>query len=130
MGLKGPDARGGGIAAGATSPSAPVVGSRRRQAGRQRVFARQQPEGDRDLPPSRDAQLLPQNVAVSFRRSRRDAENEADLVVRQALGDQLDDLALAGVMPDGLRSACMGPRVRSGAQTRHRPKGVSRGRRY
>ena len=91
---EGLDARGGGIAAGATSPSAPVVSSGRRQARCQRVFTREQSEGDRDLPAARDAQLLPQNVAVSLRRPRRDAESDADFVVRQTLGDQLDDLAL------------------------------------
>jgi hypothetical protein len=62
---------------------------------RQRVFARQQPESDRDLPPPRYAQLLSEDVAVCFRRAGRDAELEADLVVRQALGDQFHDLALS-----------------------------------
>ena len=68
---------------------------RRLQAGRQRVLSREQPERDRNLPAPRHAQLLPQDVAVRLRRSRRDAEHEADLLVRQPLRDQLDDLPLA-----------------------------------
>jgi hypothetical protein len=84
-----------GYAADAASPSAPVVGSRRLQAVRQRVFAGQQTERDRDLPPSRNAELLSEDVGVRFRRPRRDAELESDLVVRQTLGDQFDDLALS-----------------------------------
>ena len=83
-----------GYAADAASPSAPVVGSRRLQAMRQRVFTRQQPESDRDLPPPWYAQLLPEDVAVCFRRAGRDAELETHLVVRQTLGDQFHDLAL------------------------------------
>ena len=73
-------------------PSVPGVGGS--EAFRERVFAGQQPVGDRDLPPSGDAELLAQDVAVRLRRPRRDAEALADLVVRQPGGDQLDHLAL------------------------------------
>ena len=83
-----------GVAAGAASPSAPVVGSRRLQACRQRVLSRQQPERDRNLPPSRHAQLLPQHVAMRLRRPRRDAETASDLLVRATVSDQLDHLTL------------------------------------
>src|SRR5258708_1667092 len=83
-----------GVAAGASSPSAPVVGTRRLQAARQRVLARQQSERDRNLSPPRNAELLPEHVAVGLGRPRRDPEHESDLVVRQTLRDQLDDLPL------------------------------------
>ncbi len=91
---KGLDARDGGVVAGVASPSAPVVSSRRRQARCQRVFSRQQSEGDRDLPASRHAELLAKHVAVGLCRSRRDAEDQTYLVVRQTLCDQLDHLSL------------------------------------
>src|SRR5581483_4302916 len=77
------------------SPSAPVVGSRRLQPARQRILARQQPERDRDLSPPRYTELLPQHVTVRLRRPGGDAEHDTDLVVRQTLRDQLDDLTLS-----------------------------------
>jgi hypothetical protein len=83
-----------GFAAGAASPSAPVVGSCRLQAACQGVLARQQSERDWDLSPPRNTELLPEHVAVSLGRARRDAELETDLVVRQTLRNQLDDLPL------------------------------------
>ena len=83
-----------GFAAGASSPSAPVVGSCRRQTVCQRVLARQQSERDWNLSTPRNAELLPEHVAVSLRRPRRDPEHEPDLVVRQTLRDQFDDLLL------------------------------------
>ena len=42
----------------------------------------------------RDAELLAKDVAMRLRRSRRDAQPLADLVVREAGGDQLHDLTL------------------------------------
>src|SRR6266404_4611921 len=83
-----------GVAAGASSPSAPVVGTRRLQAARQRVLARQQAERDWDVPPPRNAELLPEYVAMSLGGSWRDTEHQPDFVVRQTLRDQLDDLPL------------------------------------
>src|SRR5579871_89650 len=77
------------------SPSAPVVRACGLQRARQRVFARQQPKRNRDLSPTRNAELLPQHVAVRLGRPRRDAEDQTDLVVRHTLRDQLDDLALS-----------------------------------
>src|SRR3954447_2355360 len=85
-----------GFAAGAASPSAPVVGSRRLEAACQRVLTRQQSERDRDLSPPGNAELLSQHVTVSLRGARRNAELETDLVVRQTLRDQFDDLPLTG----------------------------------
>src|SRR4051812_34690665 len=85
-----------GVAAGAASPSAPVVGSRRLEAACQRVLTRQQSERDRDLSPPGNTELLSQHVTVSLRGARRNAELETDLVVRQTLRDQLDDLPLTG----------------------------------
>jgi hypothetical protein len=83
-----------GFAAGASSPSAPGVGSCRCQLARQRVLARQQPERDGNLPTARHAELLTQHVAMSLSRSRGDAEGNTDLVIRQPLCDQFDDLPL------------------------------------
>ena len=68
---------------------------RRRQAVRQRVLARQQSVRDWDLPPTRHPELLPEHVAVGLRRPGRDAQRHANLVVRQTLRDQLDNLSLA-----------------------------------
>ena len=48
----------------------------------------------RDLPPPGHAELLPQDVGVSLRRARRDAETFAHFLVRAPGGDQLDDLSL------------------------------------
>src|SRR5579872_2941350 len=75
-------------------PSAPVVGFRQREALCQRVIAGQESIGERYLPPPVHAELLPQYVAMGLRRSRRDAQGDAELVVRQALCDQLDHFAL------------------------------------
>src|SRR5207302_10264074 len=74
-----------GGAAGASSPSAPVVGTRRLQAACQRVLPRQQSECDRTLAQPRNAELLPEHVAVGLGRPRRDPEHQPDLVVRQTL---------------------------------------------
>src|SRR5262249_21384394 len=87
----------GAPAAGAPStlPSIPVLGPRELETSGERVLPGQQPVSERDLTPARDAQLLAQHVAVRLRRSRGDPELLADLVVREPLRDQLDDLALA-----------------------------------
>ena len=82
-------------------------------AGRQRVLTRQQSERDRDLSPPRNAELLPQHVAMRLRRPRRDAEYEPDLVVRQALRDQLDHLALPGGDAGGISECLHAARLRS-----------------
>ena len=75
-------------------PSVPGVGVGRSEALQKRVLAGQKPIGDRNLPPARDAELLAKDVTVRLRRSRRDAQPLADLVVREARGDQLHDLTL------------------------------------
>jgi hypothetical protein len=114
-----------GVAAGAASPSAPVVSACRRQSGCQRVFARQDPECDRYLPSPRDAELLSKRVTVGFRGSRRDAERDADLLVRHALRDQFDDLPLPRGDAGRISECLHDGRVGSRAPSRYRPKGVS-----
>src|SRR5436190_15279260 len=76
-------------------PSAPGAGKGRRKLTGKGVFAGERLERGRDLPPPRHAELLTQHVAVCFRRSGRDAETLADLVVRAPARDQRDDLELA-----------------------------------
>src|SRR5579862_3572167 len=77
-------------------PSAPdrTGGRRRRELAGKGVFACERPERGRDLPPSRDSELLAQDVAVRLGRPRGDAESLPDLFVRAAPCDQLDHLAL------------------------------------
>jgi hypothetical protein len=75
-------------------PSAPIVGSRQLEALLQRVIAGQESVCERDLPPPVDAELLPQDIAMGLRCARGDAQGLPELVVRQALGDQLDHLSL------------------------------------
>src|SRR5881397_2647471 len=77
-----------------TEPSVPGCGGSRSEASRERVVAGEEPIGDGNLTPSGDPELLPKDVAMRLRRSRRDAESLADLVVREAGCDQLDNLAL------------------------------------
>ena len=77
-----------------TEPSVPGCGGSGSEASRERVVAGEQPIGDGNLTPARHAELLPEDVAVRLRRPRRDAQPLADLVVRETLCDQLDDLAL------------------------------------
>ena len=89
-GLPVPTAR----AAVGTGPSVPGVGGARSEALQERVFAGQKAICDRDLASARDAELLAQDVAMRFRRSRRDAKPHADLVVRKAGGNELHDFAL------------------------------------
>src|SRR5262245_30131177 len=59
------------------------------------VFARQEPEGDRDLTPARDAELLAEDVAVRLGGPGGDPEPCSDLFVRAPGCDESDDLALA-----------------------------------
>jgi len=122
---KGATPAAGGVAAGAASPSAPVVSACRRQTGRQRVFAGQQSESDRDLSSPRDAELLSKRVAVGLCRPGRDAESVPDLFVRQALCDQLDHLPLPRGDAGRISECLHDGRVRSLGSTRYRPKGVS-----
>src|SRR5581483_8584331 len=63
--------------------------------------------------------------AVRLRRTRRDAEDETDLLVRQSLRDELDDLTLAGRDRRWISECQHGSRLRSGASAWYRPKGVS-----
>jgi hypothetical protein len=63
-------------------------------SNRQRVFARQQPERNRDLAPARHAELLPQNVAVRLGGPRGDPEPCSDLLVRASSCDEGDYLPL------------------------------------
>src|SRR5436190_8157247 len=85
----------GGFRPRARLPSAPVVGSRQREALREGVVAREETVGERDLPPARYAELLAQHVAMRLGRARRDAELLAELLVGQTLCDQPDHLQLA-----------------------------------
>ena len=85
-----------GFVTGAASPSAPIVRSRGLQSLSQRVFTRQQPESDRNLPSPGHPELLAEDVAVRLRRSWRDAEHEPHFLVGEALGDQLHHFPLPG----------------------------------
>ena len=82
-------------------PSAPDAGHAGVEALREWVVAREGAIRGRDLPAPLHAELLPQHVAVRLRRSRRDPESLADLVVRAPCGDQLHDLPLAFGEVDG-----------------------------
>ena len=77
-----------------TEPSVPGCGGSGSEASCERVVAGQEPIRDGDLTPSGHAELLPEHVAMRLRRPRRDAQPLPDLVVRETLCDQLDDLAL------------------------------------
>src|SRR5919108_2071773 len=83
----------GAMAAGAGAVSPPGRAGSGRGFG-ERVDAGQEPVGDRDLTPPRHAELLAQDVGVSFHRAGRDAELGSDLLVREPQCYQLDDLAL------------------------------------
>jgi hypothetical protein len=76
-------------------PSVPRFRSYRSEALRERVVARQFSVRERDLPPSRDTELLPQDIAMRFRRPWRDAEPLSNLFVGATCRDQLDDLLLS-----------------------------------
>src|SRR2546421_1088429 len=77
-----------------TEPSAPVVGSSRLQASRERIVTRQHAVSDGYLASSRDTELLTQHVGVRLRCPRGDAKPLAYLIVRAAGRDQLDNLDL------------------------------------
>ena len=72
----------------------PLVGRSRLEASCEWVVPCYRPVRDWDLPASGHAELLPQDVRVSLRRSRGDAEALAHFVVRAPGGDELDDLPL------------------------------------
>lgn len=57
-------------------------------------MAGQEPVGDRNLPAPCDTELLAKHIAVRLRRSRRDPESFADLLVGAASRDQFDHLEL------------------------------------
>jgi hypothetical protein len=80
--------------AAGTVPSAPVVDRSRLQASRERVIARECPVRHRNLASPGHTQLLPEDIRMGLRRSRRDAEALAYLLVGAPRGDELDDLAL------------------------------------
>ena len=82
------------------APGAALVATRRDEAqtSREWIVARNGHVCRRDLPPPGDAELLPQDVGVSLRRSRRDAEANTHLLVRAPGGDELDDFPLLGVI--------------------------------
>src|SRR5712692_6288688 len=87
--VAGPCLRPRGVAG--TVPSAPGVGRSRVEASGERVIAGKGPIGHRDLTPSGHTELLTQDVRMSLRRSRGDAETFTDFFVRTASGDELDD---------------------------------------
>ena len=77
-----------------TVPSAPAIGRSRFEASRQRVLSGYRPVRHGDLSASGDTELLAQNVRMSLRCSRRNAEALAHFVVRATGGDELYDLPL------------------------------------
>jgi len=79
--------------AAGTGPSVPGSGPGS-EAFQERVFAREQAEGDWNLSASSDTELLAQDVTVRLGRPRRDAQTLANLLVREPCGDQLDYLSL------------------------------------
>ena len=77
-----------------TVPSAPAIGRSRFEASCEGVVSGYRPVRDWDLPASGHTEFLPQDVRMSFRRSRGDAEPLSDFLVRAPGGDELDDLPL------------------------------------
>jgi hypothetical protein len=81
-------------------PSAPVLGLRRDEALPERVVSGHDAVGNGDLPPLVDAELCAEGVAMRLRGTRGDTEALAQLVIREAGGEQFHDLPLAlDVMP-------------------------------
>src|SRR5205814_3083578 len=76
-------------------PSGPASGTPGSEALRERVVAGQFSVRARDLSTPRDAELLPQDIAMRLRRPWRDAEPLSNLFVRVPGRDQLDDLLLS-----------------------------------
>ena len=79
-------------------PSAPRTAWERPEAFRQGIAPCQESVGDGNLTPSRDAELLAEDVAVGLDRSGRDAELLSDLLVGIAGSDELDCGMLAGAI--------------------------------
>jgi hypothetical protein len=79
--------------AAGTGPSAPGSGPGS-EALRERVLPCEQAVSDRNVTPSRHAQLLPQHVAVRLGGPRRDAETLADFFVGEARRDELNHFLL------------------------------------
>src|SRR5579884_1184033 len=101
-------------------PSAPWADRERgRQLG-EGVVAGERPVRGRDLPPTRDAELLSEDVRVRLRRPGRDAEARADFLVRAAGRDELDDLPLP--VGDRERRSRRFHRFHHGATVRGRPR--------
>ena len=76
-------------------PSVPPASSGRAEAFGEGIHAGQEAIGDGDLAPTGNAELLAQDVGMRLHGTRRDAQLLADLLVREACRDELDDLTLA-----------------------------------
>src|SRR5437764_11408360 len=76
-------------------PSVPPALSGRAEALRERIHAGQESIRDGDLAPAGDAELLAQDVGMRLHGAGRDAQLVRDLLVRESLRDELDDLPLA-----------------------------------
>src|SRR5918911_2185727 len=92
----------------ARGPSVPPALSGRAEALREGIHAGEESIRDGDLAPAGDAELLAQDVRMRLHGARSDAELLRDLLVREALRDELDDLPLAarerrGPLPQRLR---------------------------
>jgi len=76
-------------------PSVPASGATGSEALRERVVAGQFSVRERDLPPPRDAELLPQDIAMRLRRPWRDSKPLSNFFVGATSRDQLDNLLLS-----------------------------------
>ena len=76
-------------------PSVPPASSGRAEALGEGIHAGEESIGDGDLAPAGDSELLAQDVGMGLHGARGDAQLISDLLVREALGDELDDLTLA-----------------------------------
>src|SRR2546423_10213114 len=76
-------------------PSVPPALSGRAEALREGIHAGEESIRDGDLPPAGDAELLAQHLGMRPHRARGNAELLRDLLGREALRDQFDDLPLA-----------------------------------
>jgi hypothetical protein len=107
-------------------PSAPDAGVAGVEALCEWVGAGECAVRRRNLPPTRHAELLPQDVAVRLRGPRGDPETLAHLVVRAACSDEMDDLPLTfGEIRRTVRER-MGhaPSEPAAPSANHCPKGV------
>ena len=109
-----------------TEPSVPGCGGSGSEASCERVVAGQQPIRDGDVTPPGHTEHLPEDVAISLRRPRRDAQPLADLVVRETLCYQLDDLALPFVIfsSRSFSTCAMSPTLATARAGCTSPKGV------